>query len=348
MEKRTAFTLIELLVVIAIIAILVALLLPAVQQAREAARRSSCKNNLKQFGLALHNYHDTHGTFPPGRVRGAAVSGVFRGAGYSWGAMLLPFLEQASLYDTIDFNLKIGTQTGTPAALQNLAAMRQFFPMLHCPSDERPKNIDLNGASDPYNVRGPGIATTSYYGTGGAFAVYDDPGNRFRGNGAFQTDSSIKFADIKDGTTNTILVGESSGLRTNTMGSFYGRVDGNGNPSCCHDWFLRSGQYRLNFTNPSAGSARYHAYSSEHKGGAQFCMGDGSVRFISENIEHIPSANTTEAADGCGCRWDNAECNTSTNPQAPGQYNDPTRLATRFGLYQRLHARNDRLVIGEF
>jgi len=343
---RSGFTLIELLVVIAIIAILVALLLPAVQQAREAARRSACKNNLKQYGLALHNYHDTHSVFPPGRIRGTAVSSVYPGSGLSWGAMILPFIEQTALYDQIDPTLKIGDQTGTAAALQNLEAMRTHFPMLHCPSDERPKNQDLNGSGDAYNVRSPGIATTSYYGTCGAFRIYDRPDKRREGNGLFQTDSSVSMASIKDGTSNTIAIGESSGLKTHTMGAFYGRVDGDGDPSCCHDWFLRTGQHKLNFWDPSAGNARHHAFSSEHKGGAQFLMCDGSVRFVSENIEMIPSLDTTEAADGSGCRWASTECSDSSS--APGQYNDPAKLQTLFGLYQRLHSRNDQLVVGEF
>ena len=102
------FTLIELLVVIAIIAILVALLLPAVQQAREAARRSSCKNNLKQLGLALHNYHDVHRVFPPAQLRGRNSStGIEYGNAASWGAMLLPFIEQAPLYDQMNFSIGI-------------------------------------------------------------------------------------------------------------------------------------------------------------------------------------------------------------------------------------------------
>lgn len=342
---RFGFTLIELLVVIAIIAILVALLLPAVQQAREAARRSACKNNLKQYGLALHNYHDTHKVFPPGRIRGVSVSGAYTGSGLSWGTMLLPFIEQSALYDQIDFNLKVGDQSGTSAALQNLEAMRTHFPMLYCPSDERPKNQDFNGATDPYNVRSPGIATTSYYGTSGSFRNYDSPDNRRSGNGLFQSNSSVNMASIKDGTSNTIAIGESSGLKTNTMGGFYGRVDSSGNP-CCADWIMRTGQHKLNFWDPSAGNARYHAFSSEHKGGAQFLMCDGSVRFVSENIEHIPSLNAGEAADGSGCRWDNAEC--SDNSAAPGEYDVPSKLQTMFGLYQKLHSRNDQLVVGEF
>ncbi|MFG0295400.1 MAG: DUF1559 domain-containing protein, partial [Maioricimonas sp. JB045] len=108
-SRRRGFTLIELLVVIAIIAILVALLLPAVQQAREAARRSQCKNNLKQIGLALHNYHDTHGSFPPGYiaryVSATDPASAETGPGFAWGTMILPFLDQSPTYNQLNFSL---------------------------------------------------------------------------------------------------------------------------------------------------------------------------------------------------------------------------------------------------
>lgn len=116
LQRRSAFTLIELLVVIAIIAILIALLLPAVQQAREAARRTHCKSNLKQLGIALHNYHESHRTFPPGYVSGSSPYA------YGWGTMLLPYIEQKSLYDSLNF----GSVTAMP---QNALVMYQ------CPSD---------------------------------------------------------------------------------------------------------------------------------------------------------------------------------------------------------------------
>ena len=103
-RRRSGFTLIELLVVIAIIAILIALLLPAVQQAREAARRSTCKNNLKQLALALHNYHDTHRSFPVGLMRPDSNPASTQGHGVGWSAMILPFMHQAPLYNSINWN----------------------------------------------------------------------------------------------------------------------------------------------------------------------------------------------------------------------------------------------------
>ena len=343
-KQRHGFTLIELLVVIAIIAILVALLLPAVQQAREAARRTACKNNLKQFGLALHNYHDAYRLFPPMLIRGNNSSGQFNGNGFSWGAMILPFIEQSGIYDQINFSLKIGDTSGSPAALQNLAAVRTSFPMLHCPSDEREKNFNMNGAGDVNRVRDPGIATMSYFVSAGAFHIYNDTNNRRRQNGMFSTDSSVDLGKIPDGTSNTIMMGETTRLRTGNADTFYGKLDGTGDLTCCFDWVSKNGQYAINSGDPGAGNARYHGFSSSHKGGAQFAMADGSVRFISDSIEHIQSSGTTEI--GTGCRWDNAEC--SDNSAAPGQYNVPSKLATRFGLYQRLHSRNDGLPVGEF
>ena len=174
--KRFGFTLIELLVVIAIIAILVALLLPAVQQAREAARRSSCKNNLKQLGLALHNYHDTHGVFPAGYYAGdhpsvADGEGDGRDARYGWGSMILPFLEQAPLYDKMQVGDRLLSQNVNDPTV--LADMQTPISAFRCPSDVAPgtnpikqlpngtacTNVDCNDSSDP-NAKP--VATANY------------------------------------------------------------------------------------------------------------------------------------------------------------------------------------------
>ena len=134
------FTLIELLVVIAIIAILIALLLPAVQQAREAARRSQCKNNLKQMGLALHNYHDRMKCFPPGYLSLVNAGGNDTGPGWGWGAFLLNDLEQKSLYRTINFTKDVGDPANTVPRLRFLSA---FF----CPSDQQLERFTVKNAS---------------------------------------------------------------------------------------------------------------------------------------------------------------------------------------------------------
>ncbi len=132
--NRRAFTLIELLVVIAIIAILVALLLPAVQQAREAARRSSCKNNLKQLGLAIHNYHDTYRTMPPG------VVDDFTDSIWGWGALILPFVEQGPVYDALRVgNIPLGVRMTPGNALDQLSVLQTPISTYRCPSDVGPE-----------------------------------------------------------------------------------------------------------------------------------------------------------------------------------------------------------------
>src|SRR5262245_62053385 len=165
MKGRRGFTLIELLVVIAIIAILIALLLPAVQQAREAARRTQCKNNLKQIGLALHNYESTHGLFPPSCINDPYASGTLDGVsypdslmvattGFGWGALLLAQLEQAPLYN--QFNFSTGCW-----AIAHKTQVATRLPVFLCPS--------ASGGSDGYNVQhpvpGPSISGAGKTGT---------------------------------------------------------------------------------------------------------------------------------------------------------------------------------------
>ena len=184
--SRRAFTLIELLVVIAIIAVLIALLLPAVQQAREAARRTQCKNNLKQLGLALNNYHDTHGTFPPGRLR-SLVDG--QGRCFSAYAHLLPFVDAATLYQRIDFNQ-------SPEDAGNSAALDQTIPFFLCPSDQFRKLQGTNavhnyplctGTTYPLSPRNPGGVPIT---------------------GVFYENSSVRFGDIPDGSSQTVCISE--------------------------------------------------------------------------------------------------------------------------------------------
>ena len=163
-KKKRGFTLIELLVVISIIAILIALLLPAVQQAREAARRTQCKNNLKQIGLAIHNYHETYTMFPPGQQWSGPVwndkngdgdtdDNGERSPGWSWTAMILPYIDQQPLYDKIDFGSPLNDSklTGT-----NLAVVRQPIEGFLCPSDSLEKVRNRNRAGPAGAIRNPG------------------------------------------------------------------------------------------------------------------------------------------------------------------------------------------------
>ena len=184
--SRRAFTLIELLVVIAIIAVLIALLLPAVQQAREAARRTQCKNHLKQLGLALNNYHETHGLFPPGRLR-SLVDG--QGRCFSAYAHLLPFVDAATLYQRIDFNQ-------SPEDAGNSVALDQTIPFFLCPSDQFRKLQGTNavhnyplctGTTYPLSPRNPGGVPIT---------------------GVFYENSSVRFGDIPDGSSRTVCISE--------------------------------------------------------------------------------------------------------------------------------------------
>ena len=197
MYRRAGFTLIELLVVIAIITILVSLLLPGVQQSREAARRTQCANHLKQIGIALHNYHGSHSTFPPGWVD--QNQGYV--ANWGWLAYLLPQLEQSALYSGLSVGeLSLGQALTIPEHQQR---MKTVLPLFRCPSDSGP---DLNNITPLISddLRAVDVATANYVGSNGG-------GNWSEGDellGVFGRNSNIEFRDITDGTSNTIVVGE--------------------------------------------------------------------------------------------------------------------------------------------
>lgn len=204
-RTRTGFTLIELLVVIAIIAVLIALLLPAVQQAREAARRSQCKNNLKQIGLALHNYESTHATLPSFYSYGAANSGSF-----SVQAQLLPYMDQASMHNLIDFSLKpqVGCCPGdVPASLVNL--VQTPLSIFQCPSDPGPGTFQVTSGT----IGGATGATFTYAGTNYHINQGTALGTKYDGraptDGLIWTNSNVRFASITDGLSNTAAFSES-------------------------------------------------------------------------------------------------------------------------------------------
>ena len=279
---QRGFTLIELLVVIAIIAILIALLLPAVQQAREAARRTQCKNNLKQLGLALHNYHDVHRTFPPGYFAGInQTGGLWNQQRYCWMQMLLPFMDQAPLYNQIQ------PQIDGSVDSFSFAGRESIIPGLMCPSDP---------ASGKVNTRG---FHGNYLTVHGGHSLRGDVGNENdRGaNGMFYVESKIRMRDITDGTSNVAMTGEINLVKTTAdrRGAYYatGWTSSNvtlalrDNPNSNLPDLGRSTIITNDTHAPAQNSTTWTRLNarSRHEGGAQFGLADGSVRFVSENID---------------------------------------------------------------
>ena len=343
-RRLRGFTLIELLVVIAIIAILVALLLPAVQQAREAARRSSCKNNLKQLGVAVHNYHSTHGSFPlnttpvigPGRTWSQASRG-------SYLVQLLPYVEQSAIFEALDFRAT-GTQlwnnfgpadpqrslenvtTDGSAAVERIIR-HQAIPVFMCPSEDAPL-VDGHGAKSTYALS-MGNQLMPGNGTGwGTCTQY--PGNIFgsgeSGHGNTRNPGQVSgivsrlgwgasFRDITDGTSNVILGGEirpQCGDHSRNGWMHFNSIwiattaPINYPIACVRQEPLRDGT-RWNgtpVTSATTGCNHWQnwqtsqGFKSRHVGGAQFVMCDGSVQFISENIDYLSYQYLGDRRDG--------------------------------------------------
>jgi prepilin-type N-terminal cleavage/methylation domain-containing protein len=331
-HTRRGFTLIELLVVIAIIAVLVALLLPAVQQAREAARRTQCKNNLKQIGLAFHNYHEALNTFPYAYLlTGPGLNGLPANTpldANSWGLMLLPYLDQAPLYN--QFNCGIppineAVAFGDPAAViaSNIAVISTRLPVFGCPTT--PGGITIYAASVPSPLGGNATwmaAQSDYTSTSGVFRNFagiayanfpgGPSGNR---DGALAPDSKCPIQNITDGTSNTWLVGERTGgstifFRGGMIAPAPFQAFGPSNGGGWGDFlngenWLDGANYDGSY-NPNGGPCGMNcnnlrsngSYYSFHVGGCQFLLCDGSVRFISENINQFTEAALITRAKG--------------------------------------------------
>lgn len=275
-NRFVGFTLVELLVVIAIIGILVGLLLPAVQQAREAARRMACQNNLKQLGLALHNHHDTYRKFPTFLAEGGVKN-------VSFVVHLLPFMEQYNLYDQFPRN---ASGTLISSGLADPRAMNRLDVLL-CPSGTI-ENSTYSGQSDYY--------TTHYYGVLGPKGENVQTGNDYdldtlggQGGaslqGFFEWKKDMRFRDITDGTSNTLAIGEISWKDAGCLRPWArgGEVASDGG---LHSASAKNVLNAINAVGYVAANTNWNdaSFGSEHPGIAQFVMADGSVRAVSETI----------------------------------------------------------------
>ncbi|GAA4434027.1 DUF1559 domain-containing protein [Bremerella cremea] len=292
---RRGFTLVELLVVIAIIGVLISLLLPAVQQAREAARRMHCQNNLKQIGLALHNYHDTYLSLSAGNQGMPNSSGTnYSGHGWTWHANILPYLEQKNLYEAIQGSDGFGNELGSQSSGKPLVVKETIVNVFWCPSQEDVSNNTQKNGYQPSNYNG-NMGTRIGNGNDdckctGVLDLTDMRTNAWgcaNGNGIFYVDSKTRFADVRDGLSNTIFVSEVPDTGGDAMGHFGGGCDrraifsngADGNPPYEMTEYLIAAEGN----DPINGGAE-EAAGSWHPGGAHFLMGDGSVRFLSENM----------------------------------------------------------------
>ena len=325
-RRQRGFTLIELLVVIAIIAILIALLLPAVQEAREAARRSSCKNNLRQIGIAMHNYHSTHQCFPA-----ATATNPNRGHGPSAWIQMLPYAEQGNLYRGIGTSVGFGKgnvnywlgdrRNANPTILRNrLDGMKISF--MRCPSSSLPGS---------FTIRGAAIQRISYVLIAGSVGHRTADGQTFRraiasSGGIFSGNVVTKIRDIRDGTANTMMVGEQSdnvrgnsqnrtaiptsglamGIRNPRLPTGTGTWSSRGSHGGRTIWDTRC--YNITTIrqtpNPPRGPnwQRHPAcntpLTAAHRGGVHILLADGSVHFISDNINLLTLYNLADMNDG--------------------------------------------------
>ncbi len=340
--KRTGFTLVELLVVIAIIGILIALLLPAVQAAREAARRSQCSNNLKQLALGLHNYADTFKTFPSGFITNfPTVFATLERSHWSWGAMTLGFIEQGALQDQL--------QVGRVPLWSNLtttagrAALQTPLSAFVCPSDTGPALNDFGtkykAAFSTYEkqVTSDGtdripIAKSNYVGVACSGNSATPPSGNFASYGAATgvlfSNSNVSFRDILDGTSNTAMLGERC-FRLNGVDIGAANALGFSSEVTAYSDRTRSllsalgiPYFGINQTVINA-DHQNRGFHSNHPGGAQFALCDGSVRFVSETIDFSPGNLTPVSQGGATNQWVNS-------------------------TFERLLSRDDGQPIGEF
>ena len=318
-RRIRGFTLVELLVVIAIIGILIALLLPAVQAAREAARRSQCTNNLKQMGIGLQNYHDLHNVFPPAKIGSGSMTYMYPASQASSNfvlnttgfVLLLPQVEQQALYQRYNFNYPSSINnwnsggkplaSGATTSTVNQPIYSTPLAVYTCPSDSFPGYVrpayTPNTASSAYEENLP--AESNYLFSSGQLTDYSNPFDYYKGYthlGAFGNDGAAKIADIKDGTSSTIAIGESKQAQRvvdarggGKTSSVYGPFWGCGAHTCCHGYTpYNTPTFNINYDYNGDRSYQQYAwgFGSYHPAGAMFVFCDGSTRFISENVDY--------------------------------------------------------------
>ncbi|SFJ18390.1 DUF1559 domain-containing protein [Planctomicrobium piriforme] len=312
-KRISAFTLIELLVVIAIIAILIALLLPAVQQAREAARRSQCKNNLKQIGLALHNYHETSGVLPPGvcgQVNHVTESDSYLGNAPGWFQFVLPMMDQTNLYNQMSAQM---SRTGSAGNAATYPGRMTIVPTFVCPSDANGRKVcrfgtvwyESHGFCGNYAAcSGSKYFTPPANVTDNVSTREDETdaadNNMQRRNGMFYSLSSTRFSDVLDGLSNTVMLGEllvmpdvgAGATTTDLRGAYYfGRRASSlwstreAPNSLVGDRITSCIDAAMTPCNGVGADNMLISTRSRHTGGAHVAMGDGAVRFISNSID---------------------------------------------------------------
>ena len=333
--RRPAFTLVELLVVIAIIGILIALLLPAVQAAREAARRSQCTNNLKQIGISLHNYHDTFKCFPPGSIIPDVGRTTPRNVpNWGWLSFLLPYMEEKPLQDALEIDQWLLNEIYTlPFATTGVDATLAATPIdpLICPSSKsRPQSEDP-ARLHPVDIDGDGTAldpvgTSNYVGSAGP---RDDQAG---GNGVLHRSRACRFQDIRDGTSNVFAVGERD--RDCQAGIWIGyRNYGRSNTVTNPNYGDTQGATCFPLNATTVAQCR-KGFSSEHPDGAVFCLCDGSVRFVSDLIEF-----SNGLVDPVNCPY---STNVNNTIQSDVTLDWATQAARgNLGVYQLLSIRAD-------
>lgn len=328
-HRSQGFTLVELLVVIAIIGILVALLLPAVQAAREAARRMQCSNTLKQYGIAIHNYHDIHKQFPLGATA-FSTGRVYPGSALprlTWQVRILPFMEQSAVYNNIDMNIDMRRREVMPGVV----LFAYSPPYIRCPSDDYPRvrgtgigaraSCNYSGCMGAQKVDGPDLSKCHPFTAfeevlPGGNVTFGMTNDKRRVSGIFPVGyCNITIGDVMDGTSNTIAVGEvlpgctwdypgdpqpitwvNTWANLVSIGAAASTICPINEMTSCE----RSRQISDPNCNPASGATYQYSYGfkSRHPGGAQFTLADGSVRFISQTINHWTYQYLGGRADG--------------------------------------------------